>query len=52
MDYVIELLREELKKNKESEHSLDFVYAIKILENQKAYDEMNEQDKTIILFDR
>lgn len=43
MDKVIELLREELKKNKESEYALDFVYAIKILENQKMFDENQNQ---------
>lgn len=39
MDKAIELLREELKKNKDSEYALDLVYAIKILEIQKAFDE-------------
>lgn len=43
MDKVIEFLREELKKNKESENALDFVYAIRILENQKMIDEIKSK---------
>jgi hypothetical protein len=39
LDKVIEILREELKKNLNSEYALDFVYAIRILENQKMFDE-------------
>ncbi|MCM3365939.1 hypothetical protein HKK70_09155 [Bacillus safensis] len=42
MDKVIEFLREELKKNKDSEYALDFVYAIKLLENQKMFDDRKE----------
>lgn len=42
LDKVIELLREELKKNKDSEYALDFVYAIKLLENQKMFDDRKE----------
>ena len=42
MDKVIEFLREELKKNRESEYALDFAYAIRLLENQKAFDEGNK----------
>lgn len=44
MDKVIEFLREELKKNKESEYALDFVYAIKLLENQKILDESQSKN--------
>lgn len=44
MDKVIEILREELKKNKDSEHALDFVYAIRLLENQKAFDDSKQQE--------
>lgn len=43
MDKVIEILREELKKNIDNEFALDFVYAIRILENQKMFDESKEK---------
>lgn len=42
MDKIIELLREELKKNINNECAIDFVYAIRILENQKLFDESKE----------
>lgn len=48
LDKVIEILREELKKNLNSEYALDFVYAIKLLENQKIFDDSKQQKNFII----
>lgn len=45
MDKAIELLREELKKNHDSEHALDLIYAIRLLENQKAFDDSKQQEE-------
>lgn len=46
LDKAIEILREELKKNLNSEYALDFVYAIKLLENQKAFDDSKQQENS------
>lgn len=45
MDKAIEVLREELKKYRDTEYALDFVYAIRLLENQKAFDDSKQQEE-------